>query len=236
MDITMNRDEKIIKKHLESRGFKNIIYEPIKNEPPDFLVNSQIAIEVRCLNRIDNNKKDLETLTHKIMDKCIKILNEIKIDNYQSSAYVIIIFSRPIKLDKRINKKIKEVLEGHIDKIDKGKAKYIIGDNLQLEIEPAFKKYNNIYQFGGYLDLDNVGYVVSDIYKSLVEKIIPEKTNKIKKNKDKYKIWWLALVDYIGYGIMEDDMKLLLTPPTPNHDWDKIIIVNPLNVNDFKEF
>lgn len=232
----MKPEEKIIRKYLESRGYEDIIYEPIKNEPPDFLVNSQIAIEVRRLNKIDNNKNGLETLAHKIMDKCIKILNEIKSDNYKYSAYVTIIFSRPIELDKSINKKIKDVLEGHKNKINEGKAEYIICDKLRLEIDPAFKKYNNIYQFGGCQDLDNGGFVVSEIYKSLVEKIIPEKTNKIKKNREKYKNWWLALVDYIGYGISEDELKLLLTPPTISHDWDKIIIVNPLNINDFKEF
>jgi hypothetical protein len=50
----MKRDEKKAREYLESLGFKQIIYEPDGNIPPDFLVESSIAIEVRCLNQHKN--------------------------------------------------------------------------------------------------------------------------------------------------------------------------------------
>jgi hypothetical protein len=37
----------------------------------------------------------------------------------------------------------------------------------------------------------------------------------------KYPEWWLILIDHIGYGARE--------PIHVDHDWDKVILVNPLN-------
>lgn len=48
----MNGDEKIAENYLISEGYINIIYEPNGNCPPDFVVNKEIAIEVRRLNQL----------------------------------------------------------------------------------------------------------------------------------------------------------------------------------------
>ncbi len=58
----MNKDEKRAKKFLK-RHYSNIQFEPIKNAPPDFLINNNIAVEVRRLNQNyfdGDNPKGLE--------------------------------------------------------------------------------------------------------------------------------------------------------------------------------
>ena len=47
----MNRSEKIVHDYLNYLS-NDIIYEPFPNEPPDFLVDKRLAIEVRTLNQI----------------------------------------------------------------------------------------------------------------------------------------------------------------------------------------
>src|SRR5206468_13124046 len=47
----MDKSEQIAESHLRSRGFQDIMYEPDGNVPPDFLVDGQIAVEVRRLNQ-----------------------------------------------------------------------------------------------------------------------------------------------------------------------------------------
>ena len=47
----MKREEKLAKDYLVSKNFKSIKFEPDGNIPPDFLVNNNIAIEVRRLNK-----------------------------------------------------------------------------------------------------------------------------------------------------------------------------------------
>jgi len=40
----MNREEKIAKVYLTSLGFKNVVFEPDGNFPPDFSVDGRIAV------------------------------------------------------------------------------------------------------------------------------------------------------------------------------------------------
>jgi hypothetical protein len=48
----MDSSEKLVKIHLESLGYTDIRYEPDGNATSDFLVNGNIAVEVRRLNKI----------------------------------------------------------------------------------------------------------------------------------------------------------------------------------------
>ena len=47
----MDASERIAYEFLKYSGYKDIVYEPDGNVPPDFLVNTRIAIEVRRLNQ-----------------------------------------------------------------------------------------------------------------------------------------------------------------------------------------
>jgi len=58
---------------------------------------------------------------------------------------------------------------------------------------------------------------------------IEEKTRKIARVRSKYQEWWLILIDFIGYGVDECDRKLYREQLGIDHNWDKIILVNPLN-------
>ena len=51
MKSEMNKEERIVKAYLRSLGFKDIIFEPDGNIPPDFLIDSRIGVEVRRLNQ-----------------------------------------------------------------------------------------------------------------------------------------------------------------------------------------
>jgi len=42
----MKQEEKWVEEYLTHRGFRDIVYEPDGNVPPDFLVNGKIANEV----------------------------------------------------------------------------------------------------------------------------------------------------------------------------------------------
>lgn len=61
----MNNDEAIVKRFLENQ-FLKVTHEPDRNIPPDFLVNDEIAIEVRRLNqnytRINGKSKVLKRI------------------------------------------------------------------------------------------------------------------------------------------------------------------------------
>jgi len=122
--------------------------------------------------------------------------------------------------------RIKAILESHLDKIDEN-ATFRINDNISIKLHPSSKRYESIFVLGGLMDYDEGGWVVSEIHENL-KIIIKEKTDKIAPHRHKYGIWWLALVDYIGYGISQENLDQLIDPPGPVHDWDKVILVSPL--------
>jgi hypothetical protein len=231
----MKLEEKIVNEYLLDEGYKDIVFEPDGNIPPDFLVNSRIAIEVRRLNKHDNNGDGLEILENSTFDKLKKIVNSIKNDSIKQSAYVQLEFSRPFVFDKNIAKIIRSILQNHIDKIEKAKKEYFISDNVKLTINPATKKDERIYLPCPPIDYDATGFVIADIIENIVNKIVPEKTKKIEKNKDKYKYWWLILVNFIGGGLIFDDEKHMLKDILKTNIWNKIIIINknkPYNPNN----
>lgn len=50
----MNTDEKIAFRYLQSQGFNSIDFEPNGNStPPDFVIEGNIAIEVRRMNKLN---------------------------------------------------------------------------------------------------------------------------------------------------------------------------------------
>jgi hypothetical protein len=51
MKREMNREEKITETYLKSLGFKNVVFEPDGNIPPDFSIDGGIAVEARRLNQ-----------------------------------------------------------------------------------------------------------------------------------------------------------------------------------------
>ena len=64
---------------------------------------------------------------------------------------------------------------------------------------------------------------------------IRDKTEKIESVKSKYGVWWLALVDHIGYSLDEFERELFKEQISIEHNWNKILIINPLDHNSFFE-
>lgn len=70
------------------------------------------------------------------------------------------------------------------------------------------------------MDLDSGGWVIPELERNILL-CIEEKRKKVARVRDKYPEWWLVVIDYINYGHQE----VLQV----EHDWDKVIVVNPLH-------
>ena len=63
-----------------------------------------------------------------------------------------------------------------------------------------------------------------------------QKTGKVARVRHKYPEWWLVLVDRIGYGVLDSgEFQRLRELSQLDHDWDKIVLVNPLDARDGRE-
>ena len=56
-----------------------------------------------------------------------------------------------------------------------------------------------------------------------------EKSRKIEKVRSNYPKWWLALVDHIGYALDDFDREMFREQVSIEHDWEKIILIDPRN-------
>lgn len=229
----MKRGESLANDYFISEGFNKILHEPDGNVPPDFLLNDSIAVEVRRLNQYlkrQENSIPLEDLEFKLMPRIRNLLLRFNEPGIESSAFLTISYKRPLKVDKKLIPEIDKILHEHIQFI-KERREYILRANLKIAIWPTKRKLSKIYQIGIQSDHDSGGIMVAEMYRSL-KIIIKEKELKIAPYLNKYNEWWLMLVDNVGFGLDDEEIKELKTLPINNHIFKKVIIIHP---HDFKK-
>ena len=102
----------------------------------------------------------------------------------------------------------------------------VLGNGFEIEIFQAGSPRATFYVMATYSDRDAGGWVLAEMQKNL-QKCIDEKTEKIAKVRERYAEWWLALADYIGFGLDDFDRRQFSQNVSLAHNWDKIILVHP---------
>lgn len=234
----MKWEERVAFEYFQSKGFTDIRVEPDGKIPPDLLLNKQTAIEVRRLNQfyktIHGNYLPLEELEYKLVPRVYKIIDSYKTRPADTTAFVSISFSRPLKVDKNLLQDINHVFEAHLSLLDEPRI-YQVHQNFRLRFHPAKKKFGYPYTLGSTSDFDNGGAVVANIAESL-NIIVAEKIEKINPHRHKYPIWWLALVDRIGYGIDEFDFEQLKAAYPIGDFFEKVILISAFDSTNGAEW
>lgn len=222
--------ERMALEYFQSQGYNKILHEPDGNVPPDLVIDGEIAVEVRRLNQFKNVKGELqplEKLEFKIVPKILKIINDYKSVSSDKSAFVSIGFSRPLSVNKNLISEIKRTFDHHVNCLDEHVA-YAVHENLRLRFHKAKKNFGYPFVLGSISDNDSGGFVVSNILESL-KVVIREKEKKIEPFKELYRVWWLTLVDRIGYGIDEIDLQQLTTALQIESIFEKIVFISPFD-------
>ena len=168
----------------------------------------------------------MENLEFDLIPRFIGLLKSYESVTFDKSAFVNIEFSRPISSTKAIIKIIKTKLDEHLKDIHQQRT-YQIGGNVKIEVFPATNRLKGPFNLAFQMDNDGGGLVVGNIYDSL-KIIIEEKQRKIMKYRTRYNHWWLALVDFIGYGLDKNDLEQLSESLDFQYDFEKIIFISPL--------
>lgn len=225
----MKKEEEIAKEYLELQGFGNPIFEPDGKVPPDFVFfPQQKAIEVRRLNRFliaDNHitEENIYIPFHKKIVTAQKLLNSQVFDK---SYLIFIDFSLPIPFPlpiisaKEISKNVISIIQ-----LQGKKLPYIwkISDGLSLIISELPKKgKQNFYLGSGEIDTRNV----QSLYIESLKWCIIDKSNKIKKYKQKYLEWQLLLVDTMRWNLDTFDIDMIKTSITDLGLFDSLIVIN----------
>jgi hypothetical protein len=225
----MRREEIIARDYFLHRGFESVAYEPNGNRPPDLLLDGCIAVEVRRLNQYDDGHA-VEDLEHRLIPRLIKTFNNHGDQSHQASSFVGVQYSRPMKVDKILMKKVMAVLDTHSSDMSASKT-YKVTERLELKIFPSSHRLKHQFNFGGSFDIGHGGFVVGNIYDSL-KIIVKEKLRKTGPYRHEYKHWWLALVDYIGYGLNDYDLNQLKEAIDFDLHFEKLIFISPIDSAD----
>jgi hypothetical protein len=225
----MDDSEKVAYKYLTQLEFKRVQFEPEgKSKPPDFLADDRVAVEVRRLNQNEvpsqpgMKQRGLEEVAIPVQNDIQRLLPSLGPPAGQVSWYVDIKYSRPVPGRRQIEDAVRQHLQAfRASPIQDDPTRIRLFDNFMLKLFRAGRPYPDYFVMAGCSDHDSGGWVIPELERNL-KICIDEKTAKVSGIRTKYAEWWLALIDHINYGAKE----AIQIPP---HDWDKIILINPLN-------
>jgi hypothetical protein len=230
----MDGTEKIANDYLVHLGqFEGIVYEPDGNIPPDFLLNGRIAVEVRRLNqneRTASGLRGLEGTAIQLRMRIGRLLASLGPAKSGATWYVHCRFRRPVPAWDVLRPALRQRLSAfrdHINSDDRPTA-ITIHDGVELKLFRASTAHAAAFVPGGCSDDDAGGFVFEET-QSNVRLCIEETTRKIARVRDKYPEWWLILVDRIGYGVDDCDRQMFREHLGIQHNWDKVILLNPLD-------
>ena len=233
--LFMDDSEKLAKAYLCHLGFDDIVYEPDGNVPPDFLVDGKIAVEVRRLNQnelTDSGPRGLEETEIPFRMKLRKLLMTLGPPRSGVSWFVHYSFRRPLPEPRELFSSLHQFLREFQDN-ESGETpcRTVLNDGVEIELSRAGDTHPTFFLLGGGVDEDSGGWVFGETERNL-RICIDEKTSKVRPFRHKYPQWWLILIDRMGYGVDECDRELFSQRLKVQHDWDKVLLLNPLNTQD----
>lgn len=197
--------------------------------PPDFVVDGTIAIEVRRLNQnyFDGvQTKGLEEVAIPLWQKIENRVYGLGPPNTGESWFVCFRFGRPVESWKTLGPKIRSALLAFSQRAVGQNGIVFLDDTFEVEVLRAEHAHPTMCVMGGSSDRESGGWVLSEMATN-IRHCAAQKTEKIAAVRGNYSEWWLALVDYIGYGLDNFDREMFRDEILIEHDWDKILIIDP---------
>ncbi|MBA7605274.1 hypothetical protein ES703_12404 [subsurface metagenome] len=187
----MNREEKITEKYLKSLGYKDVVFEPDGNIPPNFLIEDRIAVEVRRLNQHFFTEDELRALEEGRIPlfKLLKSsFSEFDAQYKGSSYWVSIRFGRPIECAKTVRKAISKSLTDFLGNLAPLPCKVNVIEGMYFHIYPSKPVEGRVFRFAGGTDRERGGFVLSE-FKRNFDHCMKEKSEKINDQHAKYNSW-----------------------------------------------
>jgi hypothetical protein len=225
----MDPTEKLVLDHLSHRGYTNVVYEPDGNIPPDFLVDAVIAIEVRRLNQNHydgTDTKGLEEVAIPLWKNFAKLVVGLGPPLNGESWFVYFRFTRPVEHWKTLRPILRSALQAFMQSQNKQKGIITKAKGVEIEVFRATAPHKTMFVMAGCSDSESGGWLLAEM-ETNIRHCAGEKSRKIAKARPRYPQWWLALVDHIGYALDDFDRQMFRDQVSIEHDWDKILIIDP---------
>lgn len=203
----MKIDESIAKGFLESLKMGEVIYEPDGNVTPDFLVGDFTAVEVRRLNQnyVDANgeKQGYENIEIRMWDRMRSMLNTFGKSTEGETWNIVIAFRRPVDWHK-LKPQVLVALKNFQNDENKGKRTIKIDECFEFDILKSNRDMGSLFFLMGSCDNDSGGNILAEVNRNL-DLCLLEKEAKVAPVRNKYKIWWLVLINYVDINMESGD-------------------------------
>lgn len=223
----MSTSEEHALNFLKKHGYSRVRYEPDGNVTPDFLIDENIAVEVRTLNQRFGSK-GLEEDSIPLQGKIKNMLSSnFKNDGNQKCWYVGIRFSRhfqpPAKLVRLINEKLTGFQQSPLPLTTQNSICIFKNKEIRISVFPTPRVMKNPFTLAFLSDGDSGGMVISELARN-INYCVSEKFQKVLHRRHKYEYWWLLLYGTPLLSIDEDEkpfLEKLIALPT---GWNRIIV------------
>jgi hypothetical protein len=207
-----NEDECLAKKFLVHRGHSRVTFEPGgRDTTPDFLVDEQVAVEVRRLNQ-----------SFESSDGRVEGLEQ------QQSWFLCIHFRRSVddweNVWKSLRPKLRDELKIFMNRPVRSECEIRLSRSLKISIHPASWPHPTFFVMAG--GVRGSVWVLPEMVKN-IQLCIVEKAGNITRSKYKDKEWWLILIDRTGLVFDEDDYSDVCKMMSLRHTFKRVIIINP---------
>lgn len=217
----MKIEEEVSEKYLKSLGFENIKYEPLGTTTfPDFLIDENIGVEVRRLNRnhIDDTKIEADNLTSKYKKEISKILDSIKPDGTTFYIDFYIESNNGIIDENRLFDGLKEYLQA----CDTTIGEHKINDYLNISLIQGSPDTKRKFKFNA----THVPFFwIEEQYIKDIQYCIDDKQSKKEKQQEKlsnFKEFWLVLIDFL----FQDDSSEYDFSSLNLKDFSRVVIID----------
>jgi hypothetical protein len=224
----VDETEELVYQHLLSRGHASVLFEPDGNRPPDFLVDKVTAVEARRLNQHDRlSGRPLEEKGIPFFHRLVNLI-ESQPASHDGVRFIGVSLRRPLPTwaaAESALRRFAQELDAPAPLVGATAAVH----NLEFELVHFTPDGPGRFAWGSRLDLDAGGFVLAELRRNL-ELCVRETSEKTGPHRHRYPVWWLVLVDRITYGLSDREREEFVAGFNFEHDWDKIVIVNPREI------
>lgn len=197
---SMNREELLACNYIIESKHGKPQYEPDGNQPPDFLLESGTAIEVRRLNQNyfgGEKVNGLEGDHFRLFRSLSNVLKEFDEDKPGDCYWVGLDYERPIGNLKKIKARSIEILQAFLRGPKSTPFKASLSENVRIELFKAERIDTDRFRISLDSDVNQGGWLIP-IYVDNINYCIHEKEEKVFPYYCRYNEWWLILVDKIS--------------------------------------
>ncbi len=235
-----NNEERRAKEWLESQGYIDIRdLSKERKDPPDFVVENRIAVEVRRLNRMDDSDEGIETDENALTGMIEEVLENA---GEPPGDYNVEVECQThgVPLETRTDKKLVKQTVAHFvaqyaKKIDKALQSREHLKPWVTEWECGIKlRFSSglISKTGKFelvdVEVDPSGWVLPDSIDN-INRCIVKKTGKIQDIICLYPEWWLVLVDhnvFVPESWEQDRLQTIRDGLVDTDPWSRIVVLN----------